>query len=375
LTIGTGQRMERAVVASVGTAGAQGTGLTLKAPLTLPHTSGVDVWGRGTGISFTPATRFAHRSGDAVQALGSGVVLDRPLARAHAYGAPVIYRGVANEGYQGPPPHALFGSTLLITGGAIALTDRSGAVVMDAIVYGSQQSNSSANGYVTRPDLATLEAVQHQGGCMAIVPGAGSGPATANIAAAAAAPGAPNRSIGRFPDGHDADSLCTDFVVQPVTTVPEGAAAGATNIKVAGVAEFASGQTVMIGSGPASETAVIASVGTAGSTRASAATAAGAAVIPVAATAGFVVGQSITVDSGANQETATIALVQGGRGGARITVTTPLRRAHPAGTPLAGSGITLTTPLARTHPRGAVVAAGLPTPGAANTYSNPRAVR
>jgi hypothetical protein len=246
---------------------------------------------------------------------------------------------------------------------------------MDAIVYGSQQSNSSANGYITRPDLATLEAVQHQGGCMAIVPGAGSGPATANIAAAAAAPGAPNRSIGRFPDGHDADSLCTDFVVQPVTTVPEGAAAGATNIKVAGVAEFASGQTVMIGSGPDSEAAVIASVGTAGSTRASAATAVGAAVIPVAATAGFVVGQSITVGSGANQETATIALVQGGRGGARITVTAPLMRAHPAGTPLAGSGITLTTPLARTHPRGAVVAAGLPTPGAANTYSNPRAVR
>ena len=115
-----------------------------------------------------------------------------------------------------------------ITGGAIALTDPSGAVVMDAIVYGSQQSNSSANGYITRPDLATLEGVQHQGGCMAIVPGAGSGPATANIAAAAAAPGAPNRSIGRFPDGHDDDSLCTDFMVQPATTLPEGAAAGAT---------------------------------------------------------------------------------------------------------------------------------------------------
>ena len=258
LTISTGQRMERAVVASVGTAGPQGTGVTLTAPLKLPHTSGVDVWGRGTGISFTPATRFAHRSGDAVQALGSGVVLDRPLARAHAYGAPVQYRGVTNEGYQGPAPQAWFGSTLFITGGAIALTDASGAVVMDAIVYGSQQSNSSASGYITRPDLATLEGVQHQGGCMAIVPGAGSGPATANIAAAAAAPGAPNRSIGRFPDGHDADSLCTDFVVQPVTTLPEGAAAGATNIKVAGVAGFASGQTVMIGSGPASETAVIA---------------------------------------------------------------------------------------------------------------------
>ena len=230
LTIGTGQRMERAVVASVGTAGPEGTGVNLTAPLKLPHASGVDVWGRGTGISFTPATRFAHRSGDAVQALGSGVALDRPLTRAHAYGAPVRYGGVASEGYQGPAPHAWFGSTLLITGGAIALTDPSGSVVMDAIVYGSQQSNSSANGYITRPDLATLEGVQHQGGCIAIVPGAGSGPATANIAAAAAAPGAPNRSIGRFPDGRDDDSLCSDFRVQPATTLPEGADEGATTL-------------------------------------------------------------------------------------------------------------------------------------------------
>ncbi len=375
LTIGTGQRTERAVVASVGTAGPEGTGVTLTAPLKLPHTSGVDVWGRGTGISFTPATRFAHRSGDAVQALGSGVVLDRPLARAHAYGAPVRYRALATEGYQGPAPQAWFGSTLFITGGAIELTDASGAVVMDAIVYGSQQSNSSANGYITRPDLATLEGVQQGGGCIAVVPGAGSGPATANIAAAVAAPGAPNRSIGRFPDGHDTDSLCTDFVVQPATTVPEGAAAGATNIKVTGVAEFAPTQTVMIGSGPAGESAVIASVGTAGSTRAGAATQVGDAVIPVAATAGFVVGQSITIDSGANQETATIAQVQGGRGGARITVTAPLKIAHPSDTLLAGSGITLTTPLARAHPRGAVVTTDLPTPGATNKYANPRAAR
>ena len=375
LTIGTGQRMERAVVASVGSAGPEGTGVTLAAPLRVPHTSGVDVWDRGTGISFTPATRVAHRSGDAVQALGSGVVLDRPLARAHAYGAPVRYRGAANEGYQGPAPQAWFGSTLFITGGAIALTDASGAVVMDAIVYGSQQSNSSANGYITRPDLATLEGVQHQGGCIAVVPGAGSGPATANIAAAAAAPGAPNRSLGRFPDGYDVDSLCTDFLVQPATTLPEGAEAGATNIKVTGVSELAPAQTVTIGSGPASEDVVIASVGTAGITRTGAATQAGDAVIPVAATAGFAAGQSITIDSGVSQETATIALLQGGRGGARITVTTPLKIAHPAGTSLAGSGITITTPLVRSHPRGVALTAELPTPGAANKYSNPRAAR
>ena len=210
---------------------------------------------------------------------------------------------------------------------------------------------------------------------MAIVPGAGSGPATANVAAAAAAPGAPNRSIGRFPDGYDADNLCSDFVVQPATTLPEGAAAGALNIKVAGVAEFAPGQTVMIGSAADSESAVIASVGTAGSTRTSAATQVGDAVIPVAATGGFAVGQSIAIGSGANQETTTIAAVQGGRGGARITLTAPLKIAHPAGTPLAGSGITLRAPLVRDHPGGAVVMTDLPTPGTANKYSNPRAAR
>jgi hypothetical protein len=242
---------------------------------------------------------------------------------------------------------------------------------MDAIVYGSQQSNSSANGYITRPDLATLEGVQHQGGCIAVVPGAGSGPATANIAAAAAAPGAANRSIGRFPDGHDADSLCTDFRVQPATTVPEGAAAGATNVKVAAVAGFAPGQSVIIGHGPAGETGVIASVGTAGSTRVVTATAAQATVVPVAAIAGFAVGQTITIGSGANQETAIVALVQGGRGGPRITVKAPLTSAHPAGTPVSGSGITLVAPLARDHPRGTVVTTALPTPGAPNRYPSP----
>ena len=162
--------------------------------------------------------------------------------------------------------------------------------------------------------------------------------------------------------------------VQPVTTLPEGSAAGTTNITVAGVAGFAPGQTVTIGSGPA-ETAVIASVGTAGSTRATEATQAGDTVIRVAATGGFVAGQSITIGSGASRETATIAAVQGGRGGARITVTMPLAMAHPAGAPLAGSGITLTTPLARDHPGGAAVMTELPTPGAANRYPNPRAAR
>jgi hypothetical protein len=157
--------------------------------------------------------------------------------------------------------------------------------------------------------------------------------------------------------------------------VPEGAPASATNIKVASVAGFAPGQTLTLVSGPASETAVIASIGTAGSTHLSEAAQPGSTVIPVAGTAGFMVGQSITIGGGANEETATIAQVQGGRGGARITLSSPLTRAHPADTPLAGSGITLSTPLARAHPGGAVVTAELPTPGAANRYSNPGARR
>ena len=116
-------------------------------------------------------------------------------------------------------------------------------------------------------------------------------------------------------------------------------------------------------------------MGTADSTRVSAATPVDTTIIPVAATAGFVVGQSITIDNGANRETATIALVQGGRGGARIAVTAPLTIIHPAGAAVAGSGITLASPPARAHPRGAAATAGLPTPGAANTNSTPRAAR
>jgi hypothetical protein len=369
LTVGTGQRGENAKVVAIGTAGADGTGVTLAAPLKHDNMVGVDVAGPGTGISFTPATKFAHASGDAVQALGSGITLDRPLSRAHAYGAPVINGAAGADGYQGPAPNQWFGGSLSIRGGAIALADPSGKVVVDAIVYGSQQGNSSASGAVTSPELATLEGVQGGGGCIAVIPGAGSGPGAAAMAAAAAAPGAPNRSIGRFPDGHDTDSLCDDFSVQPATTLPEGAEAGATNIKVANVADFIAGQNLMIGNGAGVETAVIARVGTAGVTRSGAATEIGATLVPIAAPGGFAPGQTITIDSGANQETVTVATVGGGRGGARLTLATPLARAHAAGVPISGSGITLATALAKAHASGEVATTGLPTPGAANRYS------
>ena len=189
----------------------------------------------------------------------------------------------------------------------------------------------------------------------------------------------PHRSAGRFPDGLDTDSNCTDFLLQPATTLSAASAAGATNIKVASVADFAAGQTIMIDTDASRETAVIATVGTAGATTVGAATNVGATVIPVASGIGFTAGQTITIDSGANQETAVVASTTGGgRGGGRggagatITVARPLTFAHAAGAQVSGSGITLTAALTQAHAGGAQVASNVPTPGAPNKYYRPR---
>ena len=354
LTVGTGGRKELVKVASVG------TDVNLAAPLKFDHMLGVDVSGAGTGISFVPATRFAHASGEAVQALGSGIVLDRPLAKSHAYGAPVLNPSGATAGYQGPPaPNQWFGGPLSTSAGSIALLDAGAVALVDGIVYGSQQSSSSGNGTIASPEIATLEADQSQGGCIVVVPGAGRGPVPAD---------ASNRSVGRFPDGADTDSLCHDFLIQPATTLSAASLTGATNIKVASVAGFGAGQTITIDTGANLETAVIATVGTAGATTVGAAIDVGATVIAVANTAGFSAGQSITVDSGVNQETAVVLSATGGRGGARITLAAPLTRAHAAGSQVSGTGVTLTAALSRAHASGTQVASSVPTPGAPNKY-------
>jgi len=228
VTIGTGERRELAVITSVGTTGATGTGVNLAAALRFDHTAGIDVSDVGTGIRFSPATRFPHTSGDAVQALGSGITFDRPLVKSHAYGAPVANFLNTTEGYQGPPaPNQWFGGTLSARAGSIALLDAGGIAVVDAMVYGSQQSSSSANGTITSPEIATLEADQGKGGCIVVMPAAGRG-----AGPAAAAGGAINRSFSRFPDGRDADSLCTDFRIQPAAAQSAASDAGATNLSV-----------------------------------------------------------------------------------------------------------------------------------------------
>jgi hypothetical protein len=343
---------------------ALGTGLDLAAPLQFNHAANMPFSARGTGIAFQPATAFAHSSNEPVQPLGTGITLDRPLAKDHSIDAVVRDAPVATAGYQGTPaPNQWFGGPALSTSaGSMVLRDAAGLVV-DSLNYGGLVDPWAAEGYQAASGSG-------ESGCRVPTPGPGRG----GFGPPAPAAAAPDRSAGRFPDGIDSGSNCTDFLVQATTTLAAASAAGATNIKVASVADFAAGQTIMIDTGANLQTAVIATVGTAGATTASANTNVGATVIPVASWLGFAAGQTIAIDSGANQETVIVVSTAGGRGGrgggpgATITVAAPLKSAHAAGAEVSGSGITLTTALTLAHASGAQVVASVPTPGAPNKY-------
>ena len=327
-----------------------GSGLDLAAPLRFHHAANLPFSDRGTGISFQPATAFAHSSNEPVQALGTGITLDSPLTIDHAIDAVVQDAAVTTAGYQGTPaPNQWFGGPALApsTGNAFApgagnmvLRDAAGLVV-DSLNYGLLVDPWAAEGYQAVSGSA-------QSGCRAVAPRAGT-------------------SAGRFPDGADTDSNCADFLTQAVSILSAAPAAGATNIKVTNVEDFASGQTITIDGGANQETAVIATVGTAGATTLDAATSVGATTVPVAGAIGFSPGQAITIDSGANSEAAVVVSAPR-RGAATIIVAAPLKFAHAAGTQLSGTGITLTAALTHEHASGAQVAGNAPTPGARNQY-------
>ncbi len=191
LTINTGDRVELATVKALVRSSEAPVRFSrtphepgiveLEQPLQRDHAVGVDVSCPGTGISFTPATKYAHTSGDALQPLGAGWTPTAGLYMSYAPSA---------------------------TAGSIALVDPATETVIDAIVYGSQQSNSSANGTITSPELAVLEGEQKGGGCQAVAPGPVSPWMLARNPELAKAP---VRSLVRFPDGADTDSLCEDF--------------------------------------------------------------------------------------------------------------------------------------------------------------------
>ena len=186
ITIGTGQRKEVRKVTNVirktqapaprrfgQQSQPQEPGVVeIDKPLSIDQIAGVDVWAFGTGIEFTPALRYDHMSGDAISA---------PLVKT------------ANDGS--------YSYTYSTRAGAIALYH--GDVPVDAVIYGSKQSNSSANGTICRPDLAVLEGEQTQGGCMAEVPQVRMPRGMNQVQASA-----PTYSLVRLPDGNDRDALC-----------------------------------------------------------------------------------------------------------------------------------------------------------------------
>jgi alpha-L-arabinofuranosidase B-like protein/lamin tail-like protein/alpha-galactosidase-like protein len=372
-----GHGIETVTVTKVGTASVRstfngplragedpGTGLELAEPLKFAHASNMPFSVRGTGLSFQPATAFAHSSNEPIVALGTGITLDQPLASDHEIHAPVRSAAVQAAGYQGSPaPTQWFGGPALGNSGVMVLRD-GGGLVVDSLNYGGLVDPWASEGY-------QAESGAGRSGCYVPVPGAGRG----GFGGRGGPPGpTPHRSAGRFPDGADTDSNCRDFVLQTASTLSADAAAGANNIKVATVAGFSAGDTIIVDTGANRETAVIATVGTPGASTLSAATEAGATSIPVTNAAGFAAGQTIGIDSGRSVETAVVATVAGGRGGGRggpgasITVTAPLKIAHAAGAQISGSGITLTAPLTRAHESGAQIADTAPTPGAPNHY-------
>jgi len=343
-----------------------GTGLVLAAPLKFNHSANLPFSDRGTGISFEPATAFAHSSNEPVEALGTGITLSSPLARSHGIDAVVHDAAVTTAGYQGSPaPDQWFGGPELASSvpyfdhiisrreGSMVLRDASGMVV-DSLNYGLLVDPWAAEGYQAASGPG-------KGGCYVTAPGEVGGFGQFPSASAA------DTSAGRFPDGADTGSNCTDFVTSPSTRLLFASHAGATNIKVASVDNFSTVRTIRIGTGANLETAEIATIGTAGGTMLNAGTAVGATEIPVANGRGFSDGQTIEIGSGDNSETAVIARMS------RfpiptITVSAPLTKPHEAGTQLSGTGITLTAPLTREHESDSTVTGSIATPGAANQY-------
>ena len=343
----------------------------LTEPLKKDHMLAVDVSCPGTGISFAPATRFEHKSGDAVQALGSGITLDRALDTNHKSGAPVINPAVNTTGYQDINlPDQWYGDPLSVSAGSIALMDATGEVVVDGMVYGSQQSNSSGNGTITSPELATLEGMQSQGGNLVVVPASGRGmlPSNPNV-------GEINRSFGRYPDGADSDCNCgADFRLQDIITLLTPATSGSNNIKIANTSGFTVGQPVTVGSGSRSQTVTISEIGTTGGTTVATAIIPGATVIPVVSVEGFSAGQSFTIGN-ENATVASVVAIRRRVGAVTVPVDTirvsqPLNNAHTVGTKVYGSGITFSADLTKSFEIGTPVSNGVPTPGSPNRYAN-----
>lgn len=342
--------------------------------LKLNHMEGVDVSCIGTGISFSPSTKYPHKSGDAVQALGSGLKLDNALKSDHRVGTGINSSLITTTGYiDEMNPDQWYGIPLSSTAGSIALMDHTNTVVVDAIVYGSQQSSSSANGTIASPELATLEGDQSQGGCIMVVPNM----RQRSFFQQATTEDDTNKSFGRYPDGNDTDSNCDDFHLQNTTTLQAASLSGSNNIKVSSTENLREGQKLIIDSGKNTETAIIQSIGTSGATTISNSSNIGDKTIAVTSTVGFNIGQTISIGAESNLEEAVISSIVTIRrrfGNTNtnqsdsIHLSLPLKFEHISGSQVSGSGIILESPLKMNHDPGTQIANGVPTPGKSNQY-------
>jgi len=192
ITISTGQRTEKRLVKEVAD-----TIVVLEEPLSMDQIAYVDVSATGTGVKVTPL-KYNHRSGDAVEVLAENEAEPSSNAPAHT---------MVCDGQH-------YGYTFSPKAGAVAIYN--GDVLVDAIIYGSKQSNSSANGTIARPDIAIYEGNQTQGGCLAEVPmrfwftvGFRPGMVPPFNRWAPRMMGDPKPcSLVRVPDGYDPDALC-----------------------------------------------------------------------------------------------------------------------------------------------------------------------
>ena len=239
-----------------------GTGLDLAAPLKFNHAANMPFSDRGTGISFQPATAFAHSSNEPVQALGTGITLDQPLAHDHEINAAVRDAAVTTAGYQGTrrPTNGLGAPNsppTLRSSAAPSPSRRAAWCCGTPRAWLSTASTTAASSTHGPRKVIKLPPGSRAERLLRARARRGRG-----LRAVCFGRRRVTASAGRFPDGADTGSNCTDFLTQATATLPAASAAGATNIKVTSVEGFEAGQTIRIDAGANLETAVIAAVGT-----------------------------------------------------------------------------------------------------------------
>ena len=150
-----------------------------------------------------------------------------------------------------------------------------------------------------------------------------------------------------YAEGAADDACC----VKAATTLSQATAAGATNVKVAGVSAFTDNATVDIDG----ETATIQTVGTPTTrTTLGGAAAVGATSLRVNDITWIRTGDTLTVDA----ENVTVTTITPSNFGAStVNLAAPLTQAHANAAPVfdAGSGLTLKAPLAQAHAAGAAI--------------------